>query len=203
MARRRQSGLDLTRSLPWPLALALGFLAIAGFLAPNAATPAVVPVLPDGSTATIDWAALALGGIGSLLVFLASRDRKHVMAAQPGIEGLRALSSAEFTTLVGAALRRNGYAVEPIADSDDADLILRKDDRTEFARCQQWRTREIDAAQVRAMWDQTLGRGADAAKIIGTGDFTPMAAAFAAGKPIELINGARLVKMIRDVKPSR
>lgn len=201
MARRRQSGLDLTRSLPWPLGLALGFLVIAGFMAPNPATPAAVPAFTNGTTATIDWAALALGGVGSLMVFIASRQRRHTLAAQPGMDGLRALSRAEFTFLIGEALRRRGYAVESTAD--DADLILRKGDRTELVRCQQWRTREIDAAQVRAMWDQTIGRGADAAKIVGTGDFTPMAAAFAAGKPIELINGVRLLAMIRDVKGSR
>lgn len=75
MARRRQSGLDLTRSLPWPLGLALGLLVIAGFLSPNPATQAAVPALTDSVTTTIDWAALAFGGLGSFVVFLARRNR--------------------------------------------------------------------------------------------------------------------------------
>jgi restriction system protein len=204
MARRRQSGFDLTRSLPWPLGLALGFLVIAGFLSPNPATQAAVPAFSDSATATIDWAALALGGVGSLVVFIASRAHRQSPAPMSGIGSLRELSSPEFTALVGEALRHSGYAVET-ADRDDsgADLILRKAGRTELVQCQHWRAREIDAAQVRAMWERTVGHGADAARIVGTGDYTPIAAAFAAGKPIELINGARLVAMIREAQRLR
>jgi restriction system protein len=113
------------------------------------------------------------------------------------------MSWRQFELLVGEAFRRRGYQVEEtgLGGADGGiDLILRKNGRTEIVQCKQWRTRQVKVPIVREMWGLVAHHRADGVKIVCVGEFTRDASEFAEGKNIELINGERLLELVRDVQ---
>lgn len=141
--------------------------------------------------------------VGALLSYVASRKRKQLLDAQTGLDSLRAMNWREFEMLVGEAFRRRGYGVEEtgLGGADGGiDLVLRKDGRRELIQCKQWRNLKVNVSVVREMWGLAAHHGVDAVKIVSVGEFTHEAVAFARGKPIDLINGSRLIELVREVR---
>jgi restriction system protein len=115
------------------------------------------------------------------------------------------MSWRQFELLVGEAFRRRSYQVEETGQGGadgGVDLILRRNGRTELVQCKQWRTRQVNVPIVREMWGLVAHHRADGAKIVCVGEFTRDASEFASGKNIELINGKRLLELVRDVQTS-
>lgn len=213
MGRRKQNGLDLVASLPWPVGIAFGILAFVairygvGWYFSASGSPITQEMgrqlLSTGMYAPLAWMALAICWLGALLSYFATRKRKQLLAAQTGLDSLRAMNWREFEMLVGETFRRRGHAVEEIglggADGG-SDLILRKDGRRELVQCKQWRRTQVGVSIVREMWGLAAHHGADGVKIVCAGEFTSDAAEFSRGKSIELINGTRLVELIREIQ---
>ena len=212
MARRKESGLDIIASMPWPAAVILGLIAFwviryglgMYFTAQGGQLlRALGQSLSDGAYTPLAWVALGLCWLGAAASFIKARQRKPLLDTQTGLDSLPAMSWRQFEMLVGEAFRRRGYQVEEtgLGGADGGiDLILRKDGRTELVQCKQWRTRQIKVSTVREMWGLASHHGADGVKIVCVGNYTPDASAFAEGKNIELINGDRLLELVRDVQ---
>lgn len=213
MGRRRQNGLELVASLPWPAGIVFGILAFVairygvGWYFASSGSPITQEMgrqlLSGGMFAPLAWMALAICWLGALLSYVASRKRKQLLDAQTGLDSLRAMNWREFEMLVGEAFRRRGYAVEEtgLGGADGGiDLILHKDGRRELVQCKQWRSMQVNVSVVREMWGLAAHHGVDAVKIVSVGEFTRDAVAFARGKPIDLINGSRLVELVREVR---
>lgn len=197
MRRRGNKGLPLIVSLPWPVGIGLG---IAGFIL-------IRFTLVDGPLAKafepISWVVLLICWLAALASFIASIKRKQLLDAQTGLDSLSAVSWREFEQLVGEAFRRRGWRVEEtgLGGADGGiDLILSNDDRRELVQCKQWRSQQVGVAVVREMWGLASHHGVDGIKIVSLGNYTEDAAAFARGKPIELINGAALLALIHEVR---
>lgn len=214
MGRRKHNAIEAIATLPWPAGVLLGILAYAGlryglgaYLSTSASpvTQQMGQALSNGAWTPLAWLTLAICWLGALLSYIASRKRKRLLAAQTGLDSLRALTWREFELLVGGAFRRQGYAVEETSQGGadgGIDLILRKHGRTELVQCKQWRNLQISVSVVREMWGLAHHHRADAVKIVGVGGFTRDAEAFAQGKPIELVSGERLLAMVREVQSS-
>lgn len=213
MGRRKQNGLELVASLPWPAGIVLGILAFVairngvGWYFSASASPITQEMgrqLSSGGTlAPLAWVVLAICWLGALLSYLASRKRARLFESQSGLDSLRAMSWREFEMLVGEAFRRQGYTVEEtgLGGADGGiDLILRKAGRTELVQCKQWRREQISVQVTREMWGLAHHHKADAVKIVCVGRFTRDAVAFAQGKPIQLISGEQLTAMVREVQ---
>lgn len=197
MTRRRSRGAPWMATLPWPVGLIAG---VVGFLMIRFA-------LGDGQLAKafspFAWAVLAMCWIGALASFIASAKRRQLLEAQSGIDSLGAMTWQQFEVLVGEAFRRRGYRVEEngLGGADGGvDLILSKDGRRELVQCKQWRSQQVGVAVVREMWGLAGHHQVDGIKIVSLGDYTKEAAAFAKGKPIELINGTALLDLIKQVQ---
>ena len=214
MRRRKESGMDLIASMPWPVGIALGIAAYLlfryGIGAYFSATGGALlqqmgKQASAGAYAPLAWMALALCWIAAAASFVRSRHRRQLLETQTGLESIRALSWREFEMLVGEAFRRQGYDVEEtgLGGADGGiDLILRRNGRTELVQCKQWRNAQVKPNVVREMWGLRSHHNADGIKIVCVGDYTRDAAAFAQGKEIELISGERLLAMINDVRSS-
>ena len=192
MARRKVSLLDEIASLPWLVGVALGIIA---FL--------FVRQVAGGVLAPLAWLFLAGCWMAAVVSFFRTHKRKQLLETQIGLDSLARTDWREFEMLVGEAFRRRGYFVEEtgLGGKDGGiDLIVSKGGRKELVQCKQWRTRRVRASTVREMWGLVDHHGADAVHIVCIGDFTPDAAAFARGKAIELIDGERLLEMVRDVQ---
>jgi restriction system protein len=215
MARRRkESGLDVIASMPWPAGFILGLVAFwtirygLGLYFSSHGGPILNPfgqLLSGGAYSLLAWIVLALCWIGAAASFFKSRHRKALLDTQTGLGSIAAMSWRQFELLVGEAFRRRGYQVEEtgLGGADGGiDLILRKNGRTELVQCKQWRTRQVKVPTVREMWGLVAHHHADGVKIVCVGEFTRDATEFADGKNIELINGKRLLELVRDVQTS-
>jgi len=212
MAKRKEGGIELLASMPWPIGFVLGIVAYVAIryglgwymsTVNNPVWQAMGRQLSAGAYAPFAWIALLLCWIAALASFLGSRRRRHLLERQTGLDSLRAMSWREFEMLVGEAFRRHGYAIQEtgLGGADGVvDLILRKNGKTTLVQCKQWKTQRVDVKVVREMFGLLAHHGAAAVKIVAVGDYTADAQRFAQGKPIELIYGEALLAMVRGVQ---
>ncbi|MCW0368607.1 hypothetical protein NB699_003590 [Xanthomonas sacchari] len=212
MGRRQgKTGFDALAALPSPVGIMAG---IAGFLAVRDGIPwwfsrhdgalsQVIARQAEGAFAPMAWILLLLCWIAALASFLKARHRRRLLDTRTTLESLAAGGWRQFELLVGEAFRRQGYAVEEtgLGGADGGiDLILRKDGRHTLVQCKQWKRQQVGVSVVREMYGLLAHHQADAVKIVCVGSYTNDAERFAHGKPIELIGGQRLLKMIRSAQ---
>ena len=212
MAQREERILDMLVAGPWWLCVALSATA---FILLRYIAPAFIPAGP----ATNSYYALKgiLGGIRSAapLVALVLLMAAPVAAIRQWREGclldtqndltsIRALPWRQFETLVTEVYRRQGYAVQGnIGDGPDGgvDLTLEKNGNLVLVQCKQWNAFKVGVNVVRETYGVMTARHAHGAIVITSGLFTQEAKIFAAGKPIDLIEGRHLAGLIRSVPP--
>lgn len=215
MAKRKEGGIELLASMPWPIGFVLGIVAYVAIrygmgwymsTVNNPVWQAMGRQLSAGVYAPFAWIALILCWIGALASLMGSRRRRHLLERQTGLDSLRAMNWREFEMLVGEAFRRQGHTIQEtgLGGADGGiDLILRKDGKTTLVQCKQWKTQRVDVKVVREMFGLLAHHGANAVKIVAVGDYTADAQRFAQGKPIELIHGEALLAMVRERQTSR
>ena len=215
MARRKESGIDLVASMPWPVGMILGLM---GYIAirygvgwyfgamNNPYGSGLGTLAASGIYAPLGWVLLIGCWIAALVSFMDRARRRRLLDAQSGAHTLGAMDWREFEMLTGEAFRRQGYAIAEngLGGADGGiDLILRKDGKTILVQCKQWRNKCVDVKVVREMFGVLVHEGADAMKIVALGDYTPDARRFAQGKPIELIDGSQLLATVRSVQSKK
>lgn len=135
--------------------------------------------------------------------FVERAARQKILANQSGIESIRALSWSQFELLVGQIFRERGYDVmEQGGNSPDGgvDLKLRRDGRTTIVQCKQWRSWKVGVSVVREVFGVQVSEAVDESVIVTSGIFTDEAKEFAKGKPIQLIDGTELCRLIEQVR---
>jgi len=121
------------------------------------------------------------------------------MATLPGLDALR---WDPFELLIGEIFRREGYTVEMSAapSSDNGiDLTLRRDSETILVQCKHWRAESVGEGEVREFYGAMAATGAPRGVLVTTGTITEEAREFAAGKSIELMDGAALAESVAGV----
>ena len=137
----------------------------------------------------------------ALLAFAALR-RGALLEGQQDIDSLRKISWREFEDLVGEAYKRKGYVVTETTSGADGgvDIILKKGGEKLLVQCKQWRMVKVGVKVVRELYGVVAAEGASGGVVISSGTFTQEAQAFARGKPLELIDGNELFKIITEVQ---
>lgn len=177
MGRAKGDLIEGLAMLPWPAGIVFG---AGGFFAVRVLLPMIVkgnPFAPVVAAFYVpaSWLLLIVGLIGW----------RH------------------FEQLVGEAFRRQGYAVEETGlggPDGGIDLILRKDSCRVLVQCKQWRQRQVGVKVVREIYGLPAHHRADEVKIVCSGTYTRDAGEFAKDKPIELISGEGLLRMICEVQ---
>lgn len=210
MGKRKQSGIDVVATMPWPFGIVLGLI---GYLAirhgigwylgsiNNPYLSGLGKMADTGIYAPLGWMLLIGCWIAASFSFFRRKSRRKLLDKQTGIDSLRQMNWRQFEQLTGEAFRRQGYAVEEtgLGGADGGiDLKLRKDGKTTLVQCKQWRNQRVDVKTVREMLGVLVHEGADAVKIVAFGDYTPDARRFAEGKSIELIHGVELIATVRS-----
>jgi len=196
---------DLTGARWWvSVVLAVGLFLFLKFI-----VPALIPanasfgIQAVGRAAPqIAWFCLVLLIAAPLAAYRQWRGRQ-LLNSQTDLASIRSLSWRRFETLVGEAYRRQGYVVSGNAsDGPDGgvDLLLKKDGSTLLVQCKQWKTWRVGVKVVREVFGVMTDRHADGAVIVTSGRFTPEARSFAAGKPIELVEGQQLAELVLSVQ---
>jgi restriction system protein len=172
------------------------------------------PVLHHPSGATVDLGAaiapiirqLSLPvfiafGILALAVYYGQGKRRRLLQQQESLDSLRALSWQDFERLVGQVFRGQGYQVIEQGDGGadgGIDLELRKDHARVLVQCKQWRQQRVGVKTIRELYGVLQHERAARALCVTCGTFTTDAQAFAAGKPLQLIDGPQLLQRIAE-----
>jgi restriction system protein len=214
MARRRRKSdfeqwIALFAKLPWPVCLALApiahlaFAALADWPVPQ---PADVSEM-GGLFATQLIRVAGMFGqyiapiillLAALTSFLAKRRRHRLLATSRSLGGssaLRDMSWQDFERLVHGWFgeRRYSVAATPSGADGGIDLVLKRDGETFLVQCKQWRANRIGVSIVRELYGLMAAKGATGGFVVGIGEFTNAAKAFAAGRNIELVDARAVI----------
>lgn len=209
MARKQDPHIlhELAR-LPWWVSVAVAAVVyiLAHWVAPAVAAGNMLlgPLATVLSTNAHWIAAIFLLPVPFALINAVFRSR--LVDGQASIDRIRELTWQEFEQLVGEAYRREGYRVtERGGGGADGgiDLELRTKDKTLVVQCKRWKTRTIGVELVRELYGAMTGEQAHAAIFVTSGNYTPDAIDFARDKPIKLVDGHGLVKMLKGIQGKR
>ena len=224
MARRKKSRpledlMALVALLPWWGGVGLALVAYLG-LHHVAQQPVPVPTDPAQVGALLQhslWRGLANAGqyvapiiclVGAAASALRRRQRRALVenaSANPTADTLDGMDWQTFELLVGEIFRRQGFqVVETGGGGPDGgvDLVLRRDGETHLVQCKQWRAYRVGVNVVRELYGVMAARGAASGYVVTSGRFTEEARAFAEGRHIRLLDGPRLLGLLRQVRPA-
>ncbi len=208
MARRNESILVILMQLPWWVSVITSALVYVGMtyifpalpvenmfirvfqqMTPNVAPQfALLFLLPAPFAALNSW-----------------RKRKR-LDSQKNIQTIRDLGWKEFEELVAEAYRRKGFSVienSQAGPDGGIDIRLTKNGQLHLVQCKNWRNQKVGVSVVREMYGVMTAENAASVIVVISGIFTQEAKNFAAGKPIDLVEGSLLVSMIRDVQTNK
>ena len=205
MPRKDESLLNLITRLPWQYSVLVAAAAyvLFRFIIPAipVENPTVRSVLQGVSTvAPLIVLVLLAAGFVSVVV---SWQKRRLLNKQTGPGSVGALSWQQFEALVGEVFRRQGYRVleNPGGGPDGGvDLRLGKDGKKVYVQCKHWKKKNVGVKPVRELYGVMKAKGADEGIVVTSGAFTREARAFARGKPLQLIKGEKLGKLIREAK---
>ncbi len=223
MARRdKPNAIDglmgLVALLPWWAGLALAVISY--FLLHIAATQITVPPAQPGQISSVvaaaAWKSLAsfaqygvpaICVLGAAISFWRRRQREQLVthvSHNPASDALDGMSWREFELLVGEGFRQQGYKVlETGGGGADGgvDLVLSKpgENGSEkfLVQCKQWRAQRVSVEVVRELYGVMAARGAAGGFVVTSGRFTDDAVKFATGRNVALMDGPKLMKLIR------
>ena len=113
---------------------------------------------------------------------------------------LKALTPREFEEYVAELFNRLGYKAKAVGGSDDGgiDVVAEKDGVKHYIQCKKFNNWEVRVGDIRAFYGVIAGKLSEGkAYFVTTNKFTLDSEKFAEDKPIELVDGFRLVKYIR------
>jgi len=205
MAKRNDAILDDLALLPWWVNV---ILALISYLGLKYWIPAVKFQNPfyQGMASGAPHFAPIIAGIllvpAVLSAFNAWR-KGQLLEKQKDIGSIRSVSWREFEELIAEAYRRKGYGVAETGGGGadgGVDLVLRKNGEHLLVQCKNWRMEKVGVKIVRELYGVVAAKGATGGIVICSGTFTREARSFVTGKPLELIDGTQLARMVEEVK---
>ena len=223
MSRRNNSTLedllDIAKMLPWWIDIAIAIIAY--FWLHSVAISEIVVVAQPGKIgefisgqlfktfATIGQYLLPFVFLlGAVMSLFDRKKREHLLSETKQRSKQNALldmSWREFEMLVGEVFRQRGFTVVEMGGNGPdggVDLVLKKSNETHLVQCKQWKAFKVGVGVVRELFGVMAAKGAVSGYVVTSGVFTSEAKAFADGRNIELIDGAKLTRMIHGVKSS-
>ena len=202
---RRHSTLDDLITLPWWFNL---FLAATVYAFLKYWLPTIE--FHNQGIQTIATATPQLAGLfASVFVFTAAFSallawrKGELLNKQTGIRSVKELPWQDFEHLVGEAYRRKGFHVDEntgTGPDGGIDLTLTKEGEELLVQCKNWKTKAVGVPVIRELFGVVTAENASAGILVCSGSFTRDAIEFARTKPIELVAGAELVRLIGEVQ---
>jgi len=205
MARKDESILDLLIGCPWWVSVLVSAAAFVGlrYVMPTMDFGGVaVNSVAKGLSLVAPVVALVLL-IPAPIAALNSWRKRRLLDNQKGIDSIRALGWREFEELVGEAYRRQGYRVienTTAGPDEEIDLVLKKNGGLVLVQCKQWKSTTVGVNIVRELFGVMTAKRATSGILITSGIFTQEAKNFAADKPIDLVDGTRLLQLAGNLQ---
>lgn len=220
MARKNNDSLledllNLSTKLSWKVNLALALISYLGFhYLASLPTPTAkgMSSLSDFvlTQALISFSAIfqylvpAIFFIGTAVSVIKAKRRAKLLEQQSSIESIRALSWQEFELLVGEAFKRKGFEVQENGGGGadgGIDLVLYKNGRKTIVQCKRWKGSSVGVSIVRELYGVMTAENASDCIVVSSGAYTAEARLFAENKPIWLIDGPELLRLLAEVHP--
>ena len=131
--------------------------------------------------------------------FLTNRQ----LAKRTNLESLAKLHWKTFEDLMAEVFRRQGYSVEEqLGGGADGgvDLALRRNGQITLVQCKRWTGKSVGVSIVRELFGIMASERAEAGILVTTSNFTKECEFFCAKKSIRLIDGQKLLPLIRSVQ---
>lgn len=141
--------------------------------------------------------------VGAVVSVLKSKQRSKLLDAQTSLESIRSMPWQAFELLVGEAFKRKGFDVKENGGGGadgGIDLILTRNGKKSIVQCKKWKTFSIGVPLIRELYGVMVSENANDCIFVSSGNFTAEARLFAENKPIWLIDGSELLKMVADVQ---
>jgi len=141
---------------------------------------------------------------------LGNRPIDAVLGENPGLLtatatddllAISGLAEKQVEQLVADAFRAEGYQVSALdasAKSPDACLLMSKGAQRTLLQCKYWIKRQINETPVREFYGLMATHDATAGMLVTSGSFTLEASRFARYGSIQLIDGPRLLALLRQ-----
>ncbi|MHB8507328.1 MAG: restriction endonuclease [Candidatus Dormibacteria bacterium] len=206
--RNRSDGfaglVDIFAELPWwavPIAVGAIYLVVGWVL------PAMFPArtLTDrvslGRALLTPWFASLLAGLVALVGVLGQIKRfrrRRLYTTKQDRDSVLELTWSDFEAWVAEAYRRQGYSVTETSRGADGgvDMVLEREGATTYVQCKHWRASKVNVRPIRELYGVMAGGSADRGVMVTTGRFTAAAVAEARGKPLDLIGGDDLLRLL-------
>lgn len=144
---------------------------------------------------------LAAGVIG----WVRHRERNRFFAQNVDLDRIRKTTWKEFERRVADVYRHQGFDVDEVGGGGadgGVDLRIRRAGEKALVQCKRWNLYKVGVKPVRELFGVMKAEGADRAILISSGVYTEEARRFAEGKPIDLVDGVRLTRMLREIQES-
>jgi restriction system protein len=209
MPRRQESIGDILVKAHWGVSAALAVIAYCGlkWIVPLLVADTENVIFKSFGPGVAGLAPYAFGFlcIISAISFFFGLKRRRLVDTQTSLSSLNEISWKEFEWMVAEAFKRRGYSVEDSLNGGPdggVDLVLRGKSGKTLVQCKQWKRTSIGVPVIRELYGVMTSEGADAGIVVSSGHFTREAWEFASGKPIELIDGKALIRLIKAVQAS-
>lgn len=116
------------------------------------------------------------------------------------LDRLKGLSPKEFEEYIGNIYSKLGYSTSIVGGRNDGgvDVIAKKNGQKLLIQCKRYKSSTVSVHDVRDFYGAMANNLTDGKGVfITTNIFSSEAEKFAEGKPIELLDGSRLLKLIR------
>ncbi len=209
MARRRHEGIvDILTTLPWWASVIVAAVVYIGlkWILPAVFGGNLIFQPLAGAMKAYAWFFALVFLVPAPFAALNTAKRRKLLDTQTGLESVRGIDWREFEMLVGEAFRRQGYRVEERGgEGPDGgiDLMLYRQGRTSIVQCKRWRHKQVGVTLVRELFGVMTAEHADEAIFVSSGAYSPDALSFANGKPIRLIDGESLLRLIAEVRAAQ
>ena len=206
MARKNDGLIVFLTELPWWVSVIVAGVVYVGMRWILPSMEFSNPMLRSLAAATpnVAWIFGLLFLFPALISFFKGKQRQHLLDSRSDIDSIRDLSWADFERLIGEAFRRRGYSVEERGGGGadgGVDLVLHKGGEKILVQCKQWKSRRVGVNVVRELYGVMVHEKAARAIVAISGEFTQEAKGFARGKPLELLNGPALCRLVTQVQP--
>ncbi|MGW8184927.1 MAG: restriction endonuclease [Candidatus Moraniibacteriota bacterium] len=144
---------------------------------------------------------LALAVFLPVVIFAVYQKRKkrNFFESKNSLESIRNLKPDQFEEFICNLFDKLGYEAERVGGPNDGgiDVIATKNGVKHYIQCKKFITRQVSVGDMRNFYGAVVDKLTDAKSFfITTNVFTLEAERFALGKPIELIDGKRLMEYV-------
>jgi len=219
MARRKKTSpiedlLDIASSINWKISLIIAVISYFFFhyfaiqalpVASNldSATSSLPKIVFISFSKFLQYIIPIVFVIGACVSSFKTKQRVKLLDKQSGIESIRDMSWQDFELLVGEAFRRKGFEVKEVGGGGadgGIDLVLTKNGKKSIVQCKRWKTFSIGVPLIRELYGVMTSERANDCIFVSSGNYTAEARLFAEDKPIWLIDGSELLKMVAGVQ---